>query len=356
MKVLFYVRANHKLVKGGDLVQIHSTASSLQKKGLSINFSSDPKLNLGEYDIIHIFNSPRFTETKSFFENAIKQKKPIAFSTIYWSKDELAIGIASSKKVKMAKKIFGVPVAKFMWRNLKKAQTLGRSLHDNIIEKWLFENADILLPNSEGEMQEIRRIYKIKNDKYKPVCNAISFDLFKKEPPVKRQDFILGVGRIERRKNTLKLIEACHNLGYKLTLVGGVDTSDSYNRECTQKIKNYNFVHIPNISQKDLVPYYYQAKVHATVSWYETPGLATMEAACGGCNIVTTDRGSTKEYFGNLVEYCDPFSQSNITNVIKKSMNKKYNQKLRNKIMSNYTWEVAAEDTLEGYNKILNNS
>lgn len=353
MKVLFYVRANHQEVRGGDLVQLYSTGAALEGQGVEIDYKSDPKLDLKKYDIVHIFNSPRFGETKKFFQNAQKQSKPIAFSTIYWSKDELAIGVAKSKKVQLSSKIFGVPVTKFLWRNLKKVQNMGKTDSNNEIEKWLFENADILLPNSDGEMREIERIYKVKNRAYVPVRNAINTTMFKKAPSSSRQDFVLSVGRIERRKNSLKLIEACHNLGFKLTLIGGLDSEDDYGLQCQQKIQEYGFTHIPNIEQKDLIPYYYKAKVHAIVSWYETPGLSTMEAACGGCNIVSTDRGSTTEYFGNLVNYCDPFSQTSIEQAIKNAMSKKTSLGLRIKITSQYTWDGAATDTLKGYNKLV---
>ena len=353
MKVLFYVRANHQEVRGGDLVQLFSTGQALEEHGIEIDYKSDPKLNLSKYELVHIFNSPRFEETKSFFENALSQQKPIAFSTIYWSKDELAVGVAKSKKVQAAAKLFGVPVAKFLWRNLKSLQTLGRSNHDSVIEKWLFEHATVLLPNSEGEMREIERIYKLNNRDYGVVRNAISTSLFAKTPQLKRQHSVLSVGRIERRKNTLKLIEACKNLGYKLILIGALDQKDEYGLECSNKIKEYGFNYLPNVDQKDLIPYYYTAKAHAIVSWYETPGLSSMEAACGGCNIVSTDRGSTREYFGDMVEFCDPFSIKSIEQALRAAMHKKNSLQLRNKIMKEYTWEGAARDTIKAYNKII---
>ena len=99
MNVLFFVRKNHKQVKGGDLIQIYKTAEALKNKGIKVSFSSDSNQDLSKYDLVHIFNSPRFEETKQFFESAKKQNKPIAFSTIYWSKDELAVGVAKNKSV-----------------------------------------------------------------------------------------------------------------------------------------------------------------------------------------------------------------------------------------------------------------
>ncbi len=51
---------------------------------------------------------------------------------------------------------------------------------------------------------------------------------------------------------------------------------------------------------------YAAARVFALPSWFETPGLAALEAALAGCAVVITPYGSTREYFGDLVEYARP--------------------------------------------------
>ena len=48
------------------------------------------------------------------------------------------------------------------------------------------------------------------------------------------------------------------------------------------------------------------ARVFALPSWFETPGLAALEAALAGCAVVITPFGSPREYFGDLVEYARP--------------------------------------------------
>ena len=51
---------------------------------------------------------------------------------------------------------------------------------------------------------------------------------------------------------------------------------------------------------------YAAARVFALPCWFETPGLAALEAALAGCAVVITPYGSTREYFGDLVEYARP--------------------------------------------------
>jgi len=351
MKVLFYVRANNEKVKGGDLIQVYKTGEAIQKEGITLDYSSNPRADLSGYDLVHIFNSPRFEETKSFFDNAKKYNLPIAFSTIFWSKDELAVGIAKNRSVEFVYRNFGVEVAKKYRKIAKKIQTNFKREKSFAIEKYLLQRADILLPNSKGEMTEIEKTFKIKND-FCVVRNAVDTSLFEKVPYKNRNNYVLSVGRVERRKNTLKLIQACRELGLELVLVGGYDENDEYATDCLDKVRAYGQTYIANVEQKELIKYYYQAKVHAIVSWYETPGLASLEAACGGCNIVTTDRGSTKEYFGSLAVYCDPFSQESIEKALEKAMKAPIKEELRNKIIKNYNWRGAALDTIKGYNRI----
>jgi hypothetical protein len=46
--------------------------------------------------------------------------------------------------------------------------------------------------------------------------------------------------------------------------------------------------------------------------WLETPSIAALEAGLAGCTVIITNRGSTREYFGDRALYCDP---QNVTSI-----------------------------------------
>jgi len=71
-----------------------------------------------------------------------------------------------------------------------------------------------------------------------------------------------------------------------------------------------------------------------------------------GCNIVITDKGDTKEYFENYAFYCDPASPESIYEAVKKASVGKYNEEFRNKILTKYTWQQAANKTLAAYREV----
>ena len=115
-----------------------------------------------------------------------------------------------------------------------------------------------------------------------------------------------------------------------------------------------NVIFLGAIPHDELKELYKIAKVHALVSWMETPGLSSLEAAAMGCNIVVTRKGDTYDYFENYAFYCEPDDVNSIKKAIDEAYTSSVNPKLKQKILDNYTWEKTAEETYKAYKKILN--
>ena len=81
-----------------------------------------------------------------------------------------------------------------------------------------------------------------------------------------------------------------------------------------------------------------------------------MEAAVAGCNIVTTDRAPVDEYFGELAWRCDPTSVDSIRRAIQAALAAPRQTRLRDKIISEFTWDKAATETLRAYERMLSSS
>ena len=95
-------------------------------------------------------------------------------------------------------------------------------------------------------------------------------------------------------------------------------------------------------------------KVHVLPSWLETPGLSQLEAAACGCNIVSTDRGSTVDYFGDMAFYCNPSEISSIGAAIDDCFeNLKSPKEMSDFILDQYTWDQSGKQTLQAYQEVL---
>src|SRR5690606_1253516 len=164
----------------------------------------------------------------------------------------------------------------------------------------------------------------------------------------KFKDCILSVARIEGRKSTLNLIKAVVDK-YPLVLIGNKTKNDPSFIRAVYDAAGPNVHFMCPIAYDKLPVFYKLARVHALVSWMETPGLSSLEAAAMGTNIVITDKGDTRDYFEQYAFYCDPGDVKSIRDAIDKAYEAPFNNELKEKIYKQYVWEETAKKTLEGY-------
>ncbi len=363
MKVLFLSRATLYSVYGGDTVQIESTAKYLRRLGVDVDIRlCNEEISYSDYDLIHCFN---ITRPADLLRHIRKSHKPFLISTIFVDYRDFE----ASKKSGLSYwtgKILGAD-------RLEYAKALGRWLvngerlssmeyllrgHRNSIRR-LVRNSEFLLPNSESEYKRFSTAYNLKKD-YRVIVNSIDPELYfiEAEQAAKRRDpyQVICVSRIEGKKNQLNLIRALNDTEFKLTLIGKpAPNHQRYYEEC-RKIAG------PNIQFTDFVPleeqigWYLRARVHVLASWNETCGLSSLEAGYAGCNIVITDKGDTKDYFGNQAWYCDPGNPESIYQAVRGAAFSAVNTGLRDKIRRDYTWDNTARQTLEAYKEALNRS
>src|SRR5690606_16106947 len=112
-------------------------------------------------------------------------------------------------------------------------------------------------------------------------------------------------------------------------------------------------VFLSRLTEKELASAYQAASVHVLPSWYELPGLVTLEAARYGTPVVASDRGTTIDYLGELAEYCDPSSANSIKNAVLKSLNSPRSDKLASRA-EKFTWENSVNEYTLTYLETLN--
>ncbi|MBJ7428306.1 MAG: glycosyltransferase family 4 protein [Bacteroidia bacterium] len=360
MKVAFIARPNLYSDPGGDTIQIVNTAKFLAKLGVEVDiFLSTQTINYNNYDLVHFFN---VITCEDLLGHALKCKVPYLLSTIYVNYREYdkyhrkdLIGLMSkflaSHQIEYLKTL-----AKFLFKG-EKVSTLYYFIkgHKSSI-KYLLKNAACILPNSNSEYKRVVKDFGVICPK-QIVTYAIDKSIFSAPDllDTKKEDLVLCVGRVEGRKNQLNLIKAANSKKTALKLIGNLSVNQkSYVNACKQEAGS-TIEFVPFITQTELTNYYKRAKVHVLPSWFETAGLATMEAAAMGCNIVIADKGDVREYFGDLAYYCEPENPDSIAIAIELALRNPVNSALQEKVFNEYTWEKAAEQTLAAYKKVLKN-
>jgi glycosyltransferase involved in cell wall biosynthesis len=357
MKVAFITRSTLYEVPGGDTIQVVQTANHLRKLNVDIDICLNKnKIDYSLYDLFHFFN---ITRPADILFHIDKIKTPFVLSPIlvdYSEYDKHCRGGVSG----MIFKIFSDDTNEYIKavsRAIKRTDSLPgkqyilKGQYRSI--KKVLNKASSFLPNSASEYQALKDKYGIEK-KYFIVPNGIDTSLFQpSEKKEKDKKLIICAARIEGIKNQLNLIKAINNTSYTLLLIGSSAPNQiNYYREC-RKTAASNVQFIERLSQEKLVEYYETAKVHVLPSWFETCGLSSLEAAAMGCNIVITDKGYVRDYFGDDAFYCDPGNPDSIFNAIETASGTTVNEKLRQRILENYTWQRAAAITLEAYKKII---
>jgi glycosyltransferase involved in cell wall biosynthesis len=231
------------------------------------------------------------------------------------------------------------------------------------LQRDLLSRATLLLPNSRAELDLLHENFpETRNIPASIVPNGVERSMFARETPGNlpeasgaRNPFVLCVGRIEPRKNQLNLVTALSETSLPVVMVGRI-SHRAYAEAVRRAMKASDRI-IAAVDPAQLVAFYCAAQVHAQPSFYETPGLASLEAAATGCPIVVTGRGSQREYFGDNAFYCDPFLPESINSAVLRAWNREPLQEdLRETIQQQYTWDVAAKRTCEAYQMILGQS
>jgi len=353
MKAAIIARSTLFTVPGGDTVQAVQTARELTAIGVDTTVRlSNEEIAYDQYDLLHFFNIIRPAD---ILYHRKKAQKPYVVSTILCDYSEydkyhrkgstgLIFSSFSADTIEYLKTVARWVLGK---DHLASLSYLWKGHRRSIIQ--VLRGAELVLPNSESEYQRIGHKYT-PGLKHLTVPNGVNPELFKYDPSEKKDNhLVVCVARIEGLKNQLNLIKALNNTTYKLLIIGaGAPNQASYYRQCREAAAE-NVTFIDHVPQEQLVQYYSRAKVHILPSWFETTGLSTIEAALMGCNIVITDKGDTREYFGGDAFYCDPESPQSILDAVVKAGNAMPNANLREKILKKYTWVQAALCTKRAY-------
>ena len=357
MKVAFITRSTLYKAPGGDTIQIKQTAKQLRNLDVYVDIlPTTINIDYSQYDLLHFFNIIRPAD---ILYHISRSNKPFVLSPIlidYREYDRFH-----------RKGIAGFIFRQFSPHTNEYIKTVGRwilgkdSLHSKVFLfkgqmrsiKVIIEKAAWLLPNSEAEYTSLVKEFEISKP-YSVVPNGIDHLLFQPDLSViKSEKQVICAARIEGIKNQLNLIKALNDTEFTLLLIGSPATNQKKYYEHCRKIASKNIQFVSHIPQEELITYYKKTKVHVLPSWFETCGLSSLESAAMGCNIVITDKGYTRDYFGNNAFYCDPANPESILDAVRKASQSEWKSELQEKIFREFTWQRAAAVTLDVYNKLL---
>ncbi len=356
LRILVQARENLFINHGGDTVALESSNEALRNLGVEVVLDIQGKENPKNFDLVHIYNFSTPQAIEQFAINAVEKDVPFVVTTLYEDRinffthmhiyASLILHIESSRE-------------KISWEQYK--QYALNTLNDtknivNIDNQIAATYAKVLISSGIKESYLLRRDFP--NSKNIESCffgssrlPKVSKKLFEEKYNIK--DYILSVGRIEVRKNQGMLLYALKDEDIPIVLVAGKMTYNPDYEECISRFKRKGrTIVVKNLSPEMLASAYAGAKVHALPSWYELPGLVSLEAAINGANVVASNYGTIDSYLSNTINYCEPDCIYSIKNAVLNAYNSKPNASLQ-ELAASFTWESTARRLISIYEYAL---
>ena len=140
------------------------------------------------------------------------------------------------------------------------------------------------------------------------------------------QQFILTVGTIEERKNTMLIIEALHRGHLEIPLVM-IGRPTSYIKKIQKIITEYKMekqvIFIHNAETNDLPAIYTLSDIFVYPSIFEGFGIPILEALCTGTPVISSKGSCFEETGGPYSIYVNPGSADELAESITKILNDK---------------------------------
>lgn len=352
MRVLFALRPDAETRHGGDVVLARSTAAALRDQGHYVVMMASADFDAQGFDVVHVFTIFEPDVCARQIDAAERARARIALSGIWMDRTEFASKAPQCERA-LAERSDRALARIAAVRQQAPGQGLGprdRVRVATIVQRQAAcaKRAHVLLPNSAMAARECALHLGVPHIPF--VVVPVAVDL---EPApawtAQRREGVACVGRIESLKNQAMLAFALREQRHMLALIGLA--YDSYYEELCSRWGGPSVIITGHLERERKLEILSTTAVHALPSWGDLPGLASLEAALAGAQIVVGNRGSEMEYFEDDAEYADPCDPDSIAGAIERAMSRPRRRPgdSLDRRMRALTWKRAAEATVRGY-------
>ena len=311
MNVVYGLRRDAFTKPGGDSGKVKRYQHALSQLGIESKIIVDPEdLSSLPTDntVLHIFNTQVPFENIPYYKWAQAHNIPMVFSPIHHKVDHVRPYICNSLPLRMLG-YSGTLWLKGLMKEVlifRSARTISKFFNGqkSLNEKYL-NNAIAVLPMSDLEMEHVKGDFEVApSAKFVTIPNAISFKSELLEP-VKTTPTIdvVVVGRIEPRKNSLKLARILGTTAYEVVFAGQKNlVHGNYCKNFEAEVSRHNNITwAGQLDEEALRSLYSSARVCLSHSHFEVVSQVDLEAASMGCSVVTSANSAIFDYFESPV-------------------------------------------------------
>lgn len=332
MKIAYVLSEEYSVSPhNGVRIQAQEWGEELIRKGENVIFVNPWEIyNWAEFDVVHIFGPVPFIRTLTNSLIARNNNQVIVYSPIIDTNQAIW-------KYKIASHL-GCD-------NLRLSTHQYNVRHSqSFITKWFVR--------SQYEFEYVHKAYDVPANKISII--PLSYRIPTIDIYPSKESFCFHVSSIcQERKNVMRLIDAAIKYKFKLVLAG-VNNPKEFEPYRKKIEANENIIYLGRISDDKLIEYYKRAKVFVLPSLYEGVGMVAVEAAAYGDDIVVTNLGGPKEYYGDMAFQVDPYNVDDIGINVLRALETNSNQpKLMRYIKENYNLSRCVDLLLDQYKSAL---
>jgi glycosyltransferase involved in cell wall biosynthesis len=375
MRILLQSRAETFRRAGGEAEQIRQLAEALRRAGVDARVSAEIAPALNGVDVVHLFGITQPAETLAQARHAARRGVPVVLTPVYQDlrayRAAAGNGAAENARAWMRlamQALAGETPGGDAWR----AQWRARGLSLREQQQQILRRADALLVNSRLEREALLREFSDTRAAQLP-CGVLRLgiapEFFTATPEkfsarwgaqldgaLSRRELVVCAGFLTRLKNQLALLEALRGTGLRAVLAGAeVPTHRGYARRLRAAARRGDprVVLTGALAREELASLFAAARVVVQPSWFESAGMACLEAAAAGANVVITRCGFAREYFGDAAWYCQPDSPESIRDAVLAAWAAPPRIDLAERIRRECDWPAAARTAIAAYEDVL---
>ncbi|MFH1010634.1 MAG: glycosyltransferase [bacterium] len=357
LRVLLQNRSNAFSHPGGDTGVMNGLHDGLTALDVDVSASAKP-CDLAGIDLVHLINLTILPASHIFAQNALRQNVPYVVTTLY---EEWPCFLEKSRQTLplFAEYMESGYDDEMFQRKLSALRQIPSGVR--LENAFVARGARALLASGEREASRLRQDFSEAAERVHAVPFGIRvLDEFGAELKEELREqlgvgpFVLCVGRLETRKNQLMLMKALQDDELTLVFVtGGFTYQPPYESLCRSFQRRGRNILAGHVSPLQLAAFYSAALCHILPSWYELPGLVSVEAAAYGCSVAASIWGSVEDYLpSDRLFACQPDDPVSIRNAVFQAIESQQNPDTTRHARQ-FTWQHSAERTLGIYENIL---
>jgi glycosyltransferase involved in cell wall biosynthesis len=219
------------------------------------------------------------------------------------------------------------------------------------------ENADRIIAVSRFTANEVERLLGVDPARIRVVHHGVRMP---QTVGTVRENLVLTVGSIQKRKNTARLVRAFESLpkGWRLVLAGGRGYgAEETLREIEKSPRRQDIELTDRVSEARLAELYQAASIFAFPSLDEGFGIPILEAMANGVPVLTSNRSALPEVSGDAALQVNPENEAELTTALgrlacdpdlREMLAARGRQRARK-----FSWDRAAEETWKVYQELL---